>query len=192
VARAQLISGRGFPDPLRSPSARRAGCSQDSPSWYSPPGVLPTTRPLPAYTWERTDQRKDLMSPTPMPGRAVDIIHAAALAVGLTPWRIEIFFAAVSSSTAGDGRSIILQLDGHVDDWQARRIFAALGGGEVALSPYKDSPRQGTVWGYVPDLAAELRVMVSLSDEDEIRALVGRAGDLVAGVDAARAAEESP
>jgi hypothetical protein len=123
------------------------------------------------------------MSPTPiMPGRAVDIIHAAALAAGLTPWRIEIFFAAVSSSTAGDGRSITLQLDGHVDDWQARRIFAALGGVEVALSPYKDSPRQGTVWGYVPDLAAELRVMVSLP-------LLGTADDLVAGVDAARAAD---
>jgi hypothetical protein len=140
--------------------------------------------PAPAYTWERADQRKDLMSPTPiMPGRAVDIIHAAALAVGLTPWRIEIFFAAVSSSkTAGDGRSITLQLDGHVDDWQARRIFAALGGVEVALSPYKDAPRKGTVWGYVPDLAAELRVMVSLP-------LLGPADDLVAGVDAARAAD---
>jgi hypothetical protein len=119
-----------------------------------------------------------------MPGRAVDIIHAAALAVGLTPWRVEVFFAAV-----GDGRSINLQIDDRIDDRQARRIFAALGVDKVTLSAYESAPHKGTVWGYVPDLAADLRVFVSLSDEDENRALVGTANDLVAGVDAARAAD---
>lgn len=134
-----------------------------------------------------TTDTTDISTRRMMPGRAVDIVHAATLRVtGEQPWRIEIFLSTLET------RRIHLQLIDTATEATAYKIFAALGVDDPAIRRYHSSSTGGDMCGYVPDLGAELRVFVNLPplpDPAKIRALVDEADDLVARVDAERAVD---
>jgi len=122
--------------------------------------------------------------PADLPGRAVDIIHAAARAAGVRLFGIHLVFAA----DPADGiRHVAPELADHAVD-SAQRLIGALGAVAELGEPYGPvGKRQANVDATIPALGGlrvEMIVTEGLpSDPSDLT-------DLVARVDAARAAAE--
>lgn len=122
-----------------------------------------------------------------MPGRGIDIIDAAARAVGRTPYSIDVMFGPIH---------YILQLTGEVNEATGRRIFATLGVAEPTLTGrYGHNLQIIAMRARVAALDAELKILITklppAPSLTEICSLVNNTAALVAGVDNAREAEES-
>jgi hypothetical protein len=93
-------------------------------------------------------------STTNLPGRAVDIVHAAVQSLGLPVYAIEVSYSMTSPG-------IHLALLGAVSENRARTVFAALGVTTAALGePYGSKP-QAQMSAHVPALATTLRITVN-------------------------------
>jgi hypothetical protein len=122
-------------------------------------------------------------TPTLLPGRAVDLVHAAMLTAGLHP-----FLISVRLHPAGGLRQVSGHAHEHTTEQEARAVFAALGVTDPVLGPpYGSSPRQqANLTGHVPALGTELMILVTglppRPEPGDVEALTAR-------VDAARTAQ---
>jgi len=116
-----------------------------------------------------------------MPGRAVDVVLAAVQALGEETYAIEVSYRFHPG--------IHLALLGLVDEHRARAVYAALGVTCPTLGqPYGSRP-QARMSAHVPALGTDL--MITVDDLPPSASAPADVEALVAGVDAARAAEAS-
>lgn len=123
------------------------------------------------------------IDPTTLPGRAVDIVHAAATSCELGLWSIRVDFSY-------DGPSVTAHLaaDTQREESAGRAIFARLGVTDPALERV---PTHGhaRIVAQVPVIGMRLNIVIDdLGPEPEVQDPAALAA-LVAKVDAARAAQ---
>jgi hypothetical protein len=118
-----------------------------------------------------------------MPGRAVDIVHAAALACGQTVHSIAVHF----SYGSGGAEQIRLNTRGSLDESSGRAVFAALGVTEAVLGERYGSGPQANLDGHIPALDVQLSIII---DDLPPRPAPADPTALIAHVDAVRAADE--
>jgi hypothetical protein len=116
-----------------------------------------------------------------LPGRVVDIVHAAILATGHQPYSLTARFSRARFHT------VDAQVSGDVSEPVARAVFAALGVTDAVLG-HRYGQGYADLTGHVPALGVDLLIQVDLPPMPGIDPVDVAA--LIAGVDAARAAQD--
>lgn len=118
---------------------------------------------------------------TNLPGRAIDIVHAAAQQAGLTLDSFHLALYGRAPALTG-----YLDRDGDRSQQAAATIFARLGVTETTLDP-RSEHNHSAVEAYVPAAGVTLTIII---DSVQQQAQPADAEALVAQVDAARAAAD--